>query len=255
MLTGKNYLILYFTVPSAAPMNLSATALSSREVVVMWTALPERERNGLIWYSVELRPSSSQGEYSTIITNATVVNIQRLDIFTEYEVRVRASTSVGDGPYTPIALVTTLEDGMSSYVIEELQVLLSIVLSSCIYSVPSAAPSDLVTTNHSSTTIDLMWGEVPERNRSGTIITYQLRFRQLSTDNNPWTFLMVPASNLTARLTELQEFVTYMIQISAATVAGLGQFSPVLNVTTLEDGEPICLGICNTFCTISVRHM
>ena len=85
-----------------------------------------------------------------------------------------------------------------------------------------------------------MWGEVPEMNQNGIITEYHLRFRQQNADNNLWTDVTVPGSNLTASLGDLQEFATYVIQISAATVAGVGPFTPELNVTTFEDG---------TFCT------
>ena len=85
-----------------------------------------------------------------------------------------------------------------------------------------------------------MWGEVPEMNQNGIITEYHLRFRQQNADNNLWTDMTVPGSNLTASLGDLQEFATYIIQISAATVAGVGPFTPELNVTTFEDG---------TFCT------
>ena len=101
--------------------------------------------------------------------------------------------------------------------------------------VPSAAPVDLVVTNVTSTTIGLMWGEVPETDRNGIITEYQLRFRQQDSVNNTWTYVTVNGSTLKANLSGLQEFVTYFIQISAATVVGVGPFSLEINTTTLED--------------------
>ena len=101
--------------------------------------------------------------------------------------------------------------------------------------VPSAAPVDLVVTNVTSTTIGLMWGEVPETDRNGIITEYQLRFRQQDSVNNTWTYMTVNGSTLKANLSGLQEFVAYFIQISAATVVGVGPFSLEINTTTLED--------------------
>ena len=101
--------------------------------------------------------------------------------------------------------------------------------------VPSAAPVDLVVTNVTSTTIELMWGAVPETDRNGIITEYQLRFRQQDSVNNTWTYVTVNGSTLKANLSGLQEFVTYFIQISAATVVGVGPFSLEINTTTLED--------------------
>ena len=110
----------------------------------------------------------------------------------------------------------------------------------CIYFlVPSAAPSDISVTNVLSTTIELMWGEVPENNRNGIITEYNIRFRQLTFETNHynWVYMTVPASNLTTQLTGLLEYVTYYIQISASTSVGIGPFSDEVNTTTLEDCE------------------
>ena len=85
--------------------------MSPTAIEVAWTALPERERNGFIWYSIEFRPTSSQMEYSAIVTNATSFTLEGLQIFTEYSIRVRAATSVGSGP-SVMVLVTTFEGGI-----------------------------------------------------------------------------------------------------------------------------------------------
>ena len=94
--------------------------------------------------------------------------------------------------------------------------------------------------NVSSTAFDLMWGEVPIMDRRGIITEYTLRYRQLTfvkALHYYWTYLTVPASNITTRLSGLHEFTTYYMQISAATSVGSGPFSVELNKTTLEDGE------------------
>ena len=112
--------------------------------------------------------------------------------------------------------------------------------SSLCNSVPSAPPTDFAVINESSTAIDLMWGEVPLMDRRGIITEYNIRYRQLTFRkalHYYWTYLTVPASNITARLTGLHEFTTYYMQISAATSVGSGPFSEELNITTDEDGE------------------
>lgn len=39
---------LGFAVPSASPENVSAEAVSSSQILLTWTAVPESEQNGLI---------------------------------------------------------------------------------------------------------------------------------------------------------------------------------------------------------------
>ena len=97
-----------------------------------------------------------------------------------------------------------------------------------------------MTNNVSSISIGLIWGEVPIMNRRGIITEYTIRYRQLTfvkALHYYWTYLTVPASNITTRLSGLHEFTTYYMQISAATSVGSGPFSVELNITTDEDGE------------------
>jgi hypothetical protein len=196
--------------PSAAPASVAATPVSSSSIEVMWTELPEQHWNGNITYTVEYRPSSQLEFFYS--TTATKVILSELEIFTEYSVRVSASTRVGNGPYSDFVSVTTHED------------------------VPSASPTDLIVTNVTSTAIELMWGEAPEENQNGIITAYHLRLRQLTyTKYSEYYMVTVPAPNSTANLTGLIEYAEYFIEISASTAAGAGPFSDPVNVTTLED--------------------
>ena len=92
-------------------MGVEVASVSPTVIVVVWSPLLERDWNGLIWYSVEFRQTSSDtAEYSNV-TDGHRVTIGGLLIFTEYSVHVRAATSVGSGPYSEIVIVTILEDG------------------------------------------------------------------------------------------------------------------------------------------------
>ncbi len=106
------YCIIIFAVPSSSPSNVSATAVSSTVISVMWQEVAAIDKNGNIT-QYELMYN---GEFDTMnqsdITdgNTQVLNITGLDEFADYNISVRAYTSVGPGPYSPIALETTDED-------------------------------------------------------------------------------------------------------------------------------------------------
>lgn len=105
-------------------------------------------------------------------------------------------------------------------------------------SVGPGEPFNPVVINVTSTTIGLMWGGDPEMNENGTMVEYQLRFRHQNADNDTWNYVTVSRSNLTS-LNGLQEFATYIIQISPAMSVGFGPLFLEINTTTLQDGKVV----------------
>lgn len=110
-----------------------------------------------------------------------------------------------------------------------------------VFIVPSASPTDLRVSDVTSTSIELMWGEVPLSSRNGIIISYEIQYNQTKFDEVPSveTVRVMPAA-LTTVLTGLQEYVNYSINISASTSVGAGPFSPLITVETLEDSKFRC---------------
>ncbi len=90
------------------------TVLSSTEIQVNWTEVSEIDQNGMIiTYEVLYDPLMTfNGMLNTTTVNTTnvYITLSNLQEYVEYNISVRAYTSVGPGPYSPIALVTTDED-------------------------------------------------------------------------------------------------------------------------------------------------
>jgi len=105
-----------FLVPDAPPDNVKALTTSSTVILVIWDPVPDVDQNGIITqYEVEFN-QSTVNEISTsnlTTTNGTqlMVEIEGLEEYIEYFVRVRAYTSVGPGPFTLSVMNRTLEDG------------------------------------------------------------------------------------------------------------------------------------------------
>ncbi len=95
-----------------------ATVISSTEIQVNWTDVPEIDRNGIITeYEVMYEPLMTfEGQLNTTIVNTTNLSITLNDLeeFVNYNISVRAYTSVGPGPYSAGIVNITLEDGRSS---------------------------------------------------------------------------------------------------------------------------------------------
>ena len=97
-------------MPSNSPQNVSAMVLSSTQIAVSWDEVPVVDRNGVItMYEVQFEPLQTFNE--TIYTNSVNITntsmmytvLMGLEEFVEYNISVRAYTSIGPGPYsTPV---------------------------------------------------------------------------------------------------------------------------------------------------------
>ena len=103
-------------VPNAPPESVQAITRSPTSILVTWEQVPEIDQNGIITlYEVQLNQNTFN-EISTSNLNTTnasqlMVEIEGLEEYIEYSVRVRAYTSVGPGPFSVPVMNRTLEDG------------------------------------------------------------------------------------------------------------------------------------------------
>ena len=94
------------------------TASSSTSVRASWQLPPADSRNGIIagFKLFYKKKGIAATRDSLNITNGTVETkeITGLDKYTEYEFRVLAFTSAGDGPKSSVVVKRTKEDGRNS---------------------------------------------------------------------------------------------------------------------------------------------
>lgn len=104
-------LSLYSAAPMVPPPDVIAAAQSATTIRVQWNDLPEADRNGIITvYEVDY----FYVERDQLQANASMspTNLTNLAENEEYNIRVRAYTSAGPGPYSdPYIIVRTPEDG------------------------------------------------------------------------------------------------------------------------------------------------
>uniref|UniRef100_A0A4X1TK74 Sidekick cell adhesion molecule 1 n=1 Tax=Sus scrofa TaxID=9823 RepID=A0A4X1TK74_PIG len=99
------------SVPSAAPENVSAEAVSSTQILLTWASVPEQDQNGLILgYKVDLDPEPRSHVVRGNGTQSAL--LAGLGKFVLYELRVLAFTRIGNGvPSSPPILERTRDDG------------------------------------------------------------------------------------------------------------------------------------------------
>ena len=113
----KNYSNLSLSSePNAHPDNVKAFTSSSTAILVTWDPVPKIDRNGIIThYEVEFNQSTfseiSTSNFTTTNGSQLMVELEGLEKYVEYSVRVRAYTRVGSGPFSVAVMNETSEDG------------------------------------------------------------------------------------------------------------------------------------------------
>ena len=122
MLDKLSFSLIAFVAPTGPPVDVKVNALSSSSLEVSWIKPDKSVLHGnLVRYDVEYRRvvcsesnpvSVSDGSWKSIQVANTSVSMQigSLVFWSCYEVRMRAVT-VGDGPYSNITDMRTMEHG------------------------------------------------------------------------------------------------------------------------------------------------
>ncbi|XP_025778949.1 protein sidekick-1 [Puma concolor] len=103
------------SVPSAAPENVSAEAVSSTQILLTWASVPEQDQNGLILgYKILFRAKELDPEPRSHVVRGNHTQsalLTGLRKFVLYELQVLAFTRIGNGvPSSPLLLERTKDD-------------------------------------------------------------------------------------------------------------------------------------------------
>jgi len=111
--------------------------------------------------------------------------------------------------------------------------------------VPSQAPAHITAVNSSSTSIIIKWDDIPNTDQNGIIREYRIIIYEVELGNSSAQVIVYIPKNRARRaisidphdqsITGLKKFTKYAIQVYGVTV-GNGPLSPVIYVTTAEDG-------------------
>uniref|UniRef100_H2YZU5 protein-tyrosine-phosphatase n=1 Tax=Ciona savignyi TaxID=51511 RepID=H2YZU5_CIOSA len=213
-------------VPSAPPEHLVVSPIDATSIRVTWEPPAKESRNGeLTHYTVYYRQHGLESAAADMQVNGTSVVVQGLQPYTEYDVWLTASTTVGEGPRAN-AVVTTSQ------------------------STPAAPPSDVDLQALNSSAVRVRWSPLPTHHRNGDIRGYQIAyaisdvitgrtlFRTVYNEGRRENILVTynptqPPQEST--ITKLRPKTRYSVSVSAFTVRGAGPASPPKYVTTLGE--------------------
>ena len=101
----------------------------------------------------------------------------------------------------------------------------------CLFSGPTAAPVSVTTSSTSSSTITVMWGEVPCADQNGAITGYSVQYGVMGSGSTQ--MLTVNGADMTQTIIEaLMSSTTYSIEVAAVNSAGTGEYSGPRNQLT-----------------------
>ncbi|XP_068677578.1 phosphatidylinositol phosphatase PTPRQ-like isoform X2 [Montipora foliosa] len=201
-------------IPSAPPNSVQGCNTSSTSIFVSWGEVPVDDQNGVILnYTVTYQALPSGPELTKTVSAATNnTPLEDLSEFTDYNITVFASTIKGGGTISAPITVRTDEDK------------------------PSAPPTSIQGFNTSSSSIFVSWGEVPEPDQNGVILSYTVTYQELP--SGPKLKKTVSAPTNTITLKHLSEFTDYSITVFASTIKGGGNISSPITVRTDEVTVP-----------------
>ena len=104
-----------------------------------------------------------------------------------------------------------------------------------LFPAPAAAPQNTSSTTINDTAIRVLWEEVPEIDRNGIIIYYEVRVDPAQFQDV--RYVNVSGSELVLMVDGLEEFVEYNFTVRAYTVAGPGPFGDITTDITDEASE------------------
>ncbi|XP_065910272.1 protein sidekick-2-like isoform X2 [Dysidea avara] len=195
-------------IPSV-PRSLTVDGVNDSAVSLSWMS-PDPANGIITQYMMEYR-RSVDSSYTSVTLSATTLmyTVSGLDVDTEYQFRVRASTRVGNGPYTDA--VTQETEG-------------------------TAPTNVMVTIQQSPSRVMVTWDPPPaDADMVTSYIVYYDGVESFVNDGN------VTVTMRSATIDLPEEFVTYRITIQAMFGGTLGVPSQAVSIMTLSsvpDGPP-----------------
>ncbi|KAK4813575.1 hypothetical protein QYF61_011804 [Mycteria americana] len=204
------------SVPSAPPENVSAEAVSSTQILLTWTAVPESEQNGLVLgYKILFKAKDLDSEPKSQIVRGNHTQsflLSGLRKYVLYEIQVLAFTRIGDGvPSSPAVIERTKDDA-------------------------PGPPVRLVFPEVRLTSVRIVWQPPEEPN--GIILGYQIAYRLASSSPNKFTTVEVGSTVRQFTATDLTPESAYIFRTSAKTRQGWGEPLEATVITTEKRERP-----------------
>ncbi|PFX14115.1 Down syndrome cell adhesion molecule-like [Stylophora pistillata] len=200
--------------PSAAPLIVKAIDLSSTSIIVYWDEVPAQDQNGIILTYTITYQSLTEHDNGHFIVDYPEYRKELIGLkeYVYYKIKIFASTEKGRGPDSNPISVRTDQDK------------------------PSGPPAYVRVYSY-TTSILVMWDEVPADDQNGVITGYTITYYPLP-QNHSGLVRAVNSSQHRITLKGLIASANYSIRVLASTLKGDGPSSNPIVVTTLQGSIP-----------------
>ena len=225
-INGKNT-YYYSVAPNVSPIVTVGYSIDSSTVAMQWTPPPPEDHNGIIREYRVLVTNVNTGVNETRVFSSTTGIIGMLTPSYVYKFSVTAFT-VAEGPYSTSITITLPEDG------EKFIALFDIKIKCCFNNVvPSGYPQSVQGNSTSADGIFLSWSPPADEEQNGLIVQYIINVTHADTLDTVQYF----TTKTFIHITGLDPYTTYVCVVAAETSVGIGPFSHLYFIQTIEDGK------------------
>uniref|UniRef100_A0A8C2J5B1 Contactin 3a, tandem duplicate 2 n=1 Tax=Cyprinus carpio TaxID=7962 RepID=A0A8C2J5B1_CYPCA len=208
-------------VPDTTPTDVGGGGGSKSELVITWEPVPEDLQNGDgFGYIIAFRPLG-EVNWTHAVTSIPsqsryVYRNESIPPFSPFSVKVGAYNTKGQGPFSPVAIVFSAENGET---VDRIMSSAQKLTFSVIYSVFNG----------------FFFSASPER-----VLGYEVVYWEDDTKPETMGKVRVSANQNKVNISGLREYTQYFLTVSAFNTAGTGPLSPTINVTTKKSppGQP-----------------
>ncbi|XP_011863696.1 PREDICTED: contactin-like [Vollenhovia emeryi] len=193
--------------PMKAPSNISGGGGKFGDLTITWEPLSPSYQNGPgIYYKIFWRRKGVHTEFQSLSLQkygnigSSVVPVTSNYYYTEYEVRVQAINSIGEGPVSKIETVYSAED------------------------MPQAAPQQVFAMSYNSTSLNVSWIPI-EQTRDiirGKLIGHRIKYWKKNSDEEGATYYLSRTILPWSLVVGLQPDTYYYVKVMAYNSAGEG---------------------------------
>ncbi|XP_053132295.1 protein sidekick-1 isoform X6 [Hemicordylus capensis] len=183
-------------------LRVPQSEVTSRSLQLRW--VPGSDGSSPIrYFTVQMKelPDGDWQTYSSSISHeATSCIIDRLNPFTSYKLRLKATNDIGDSDFgAETEAVTTLQD------------------------VPGEPPSSVLVTPHTTSSVLVQWQPPKVESMNGLLLGYRIYYRELEYESagpGPESKTVKTPSALRAELTQLKKYKRYEVAVTAYNIVG-----------------------------------
>lgn len=184
--------------PTKAPSNIGGGGGKIGDLTITWDPLGPSDQNGPgLYYKIFWRRKGHDTEFQSLSLEkygnigSSVVQIQQIYYYTEYEVKVQAINDIGEGPISEVRTIYSAED------------------------MPQVAPQQVVAMSYNSTSLNVSWVPIEQTRERvrGKLIGHRIKYWKQSNREEDATYYLSRTTRPWSLVVGLQPDTYYFVKV------------------------------------------